>query len=108
MELKGVVGELQAEIERYNLLGFRPQEVAEKAAQLDAYVDRFRARLSELEDLGVSVKDLNWGLVDFPAERFGKRVCLCWRYGESDVSYWHSPDEGYNSRMPLKTQLIQP
>ncbi len=108
IERKKVVAKLHEEIEKYNLIGFRPAEVAEKAAQLDALVEEMTREIAELEDLGVEVKDLDYGLVDFPAERYGQSVMLCWRYGEPDVSYWHKPSEGYNGRKPLKIQLIQP
>lgn len=108
MERKKVVVELHAEIERYNLLGFKTVEVAEKAAHLDALVEEMTKKIAELEDLGVVVKDLDFGLVDFPAERYGESVLLCWRYGEADVLFWHKPNEGYNGRKLLKIQLIQP
>jgi hypothetical protein len=108
IERKKVVAKLHEEIEKYGLLGFRPPEVAEKAAQLDALVEDMTRKISELEDLGVEVKDLDYGLVDFPAERYGEDVLLCWRYGEADVSFWHKPNEGYSGRKPLKIQLIQP
>lgn len=108
MERKKVVAEIHAELERYNLLGFRTVEVAEKAAQLDAQVEGMTKKVAELEDLGVKVKDLEFGLVDFPADRYGESVLLCWRYGEPEVSYWHKPDEGYGGRKALKIQLIQP
>jgi len=108
IERKKVVAKLHGEIERYNLLGFRPAEVAEKAAELDALVEEMTRKIAELEDLGVQLKDLDFGLVDFPAEKYGERVMLCWRYGEPEVSFWHKPNEGYNGRKPLKVQLIQP
>ena len=108
MERKKAVAELHAELERYNLLGFKPMEMAEKAAQLDALVEGMTKKIAELEDLGVLVKDLEFGLVDFPADRYGESVLLCWRYGESEVSYWHTPDEGYTGRKALKIQMIQP
>ena len=108
IERKKVVAELHAEMERYNLLGFKTAEVAEKAAQLDALVESMTKKIAELEDLGVMVKDLDFGLVDFPADRYGESVLLCWRYGEAEVSYWHKPNEGFNGRKPLKMQLIQP
>jgi hypothetical protein len=108
VERKKVVAKLHSEIEKYNLLGFRTTDVAEKAAQLDALVDEMTRKIAELEDFGVEIKDLDYGLVDFPAERYGEGVLLCWRYGEPDVSFWHKPHEGYNGRKPLKIQLIQP
>lgn len=108
VEHKKVVAKLHGEIEKYNVIGFRPAEVAEKAAQLDALVEDMTRKIAELEDLGVEVKDLDYGLVDFPAERYGESVLLCWKYGEPEVSYWHLPHEGYQGRKPLKMQLIQP
>ena len=108
MEKKKVVAELHAEMERYNLLGFMTAEVAERAAQLDGLVEGMTKKVAELEDLGVIVKDLDFGLVDFPADRYGESVLLCWRYGEPEVSYWHKPDEGYSGRKALKIQMIQP
>jgi len=99
---------LKNDIERYNLFGFRTAELAEKAAQLDALVEDMNRKVTELEDLGVEVKDLEYGLVDFPAEKYGEKVMLCWRYGEPEVAFWHKPNEGFNGRRPLKLQLIQP
>ncbi|MDA4120857.1 MAG: DUF2203 domain-containing protein [Thaumarchaeota archaeon] len=108
IDCKKVVTELHTEMERYSLLGFKTAEVAEKAAQLDTMVERMSNKIAELEDLGVKVKDLDFGLVDFPADRYGESVLLCWRYGEPEVSFWHKPNEGFNGRKPLKMQLIQP
>lgn len=108
IERKKAVAKLHDEIEKYNLLGFKTSDVAEKAAQLDALVEDMTRKIAELEDLGVEVKDLEFGLVDFPAEKYGESVMLCWRYGEPEVCYWHKPNEGYNGRKPLKIQLIQP
>jgi len=82
--------------------------MAERAAQLDALIETMDRKVDELEDLGVKVKDLELGLVDFPAERYGDKVLLCWMYGEPEVSYWHGPDEGYARRKALRMQLIQP
>jgi hypothetical protein len=108
IERKKVMARLHKEIKRFNLFGFRTAEVAEKAAQLDALMEEMDRKVSELEDLGVEVKDLDFGLVDFPAEKYGERVMLCWRYGEPEVSFWHKHDEGYTDRKPLKLQLISP
>lgn len=108
IERKKVVAQLGAELEKYNLIGIRTGEMAEKAALLDAFADGMTKKIAELEDLGVVVKDLDLGLVDFPADRYGEKVMLCWRFGETDVSYWHGLDEGFTGRKPLKVQLISP
>lgn len=108
IERKKTIAKLHDEIEKYNLLGFRTPEVAEKAAQLDALVEEMTRRIAELEDFGLQVKDLDLGLVDFPAERYGEAVMLCWRYGEAEVSFWHKQSEGFNQRKSLKMQIVQP
>jgi hypothetical protein len=108
VERRKVVVALCAELERYNLLGFRPAEFSEKAAQLEALFREMSRKVDELQDLGVVITDLDLGLVDFPAERYGENVMLCWMYGEPEVSYWHRPDEGYKGRKALRVQLIQP
>jgi len=108
MDRKKMVAALHAEIERYALLGVDTQESVQKAATLDLLVDGMTKKIAELEDFGVVIKDLDYGLIDFPAERYGEKVLLCWKYGEPEVSYWHKPMEGFNGRRPLKIQAIQP
>ena len=69
---------------------------AAAAADLAAIVE-------EIHGLGVQVKDLDSGLVDFPAEHpeSGETVLLCWRLGEESVAFWHGVDEGFAGRKPL-------
>jgi hypothetical protein len=80
---------------------FDPQEpraLQEQLAQEGAAV----ARCVELLDgLGVLVKDLDRGLVDFPALRGGDEVLLCWQVGEDEVAHWHGPEEGFAGRKAL-------
>jgi hypothetical protein len=60
------------------------------------------AQLSELEDLGVQLKDFERGLVDFPSLRDGRVVLLCWQLGEGDeLEWWHDVDAGFAGRTPL-------
>ncbi len=108
VERKRMIAKLHGEIDKYNLLGFRTGDIAERAAQLDSLVDEMTRKIAELEDLGVQVKDLDMGLVDFPAERYGESVMLCWRYGESEVLFWHKATESFNERKPLGLQIVQP
>jgi len=50
---------------------------------------------------GVEVKDVDEGLVDFPALRRGETVLLCWRLGEDEIGYWHTAEDGFDGRRPL-------
>jgi hypothetical protein len=57
--------------------------------------------VSALSDLGVVVKDASSGLVDFPSERDGETVLLCWQLGEERVAFWHGTDDGFAGRQPI-------
>jgi hypothetical protein len=63
--------------------------------------DEFGRITAEIEQLGVVVRDAAAGLVDFPAERDGHPVYLCWRLDEDDVSHWHDRESGFMGRQPL-------
>jgi hypothetical protein len=54
-----------------------------------------------LAELGVTLKDLDRGLLDFPSERAGEPVLLCWHVGEDAVSFWHGLEEGYAGRKSI-------
>jgi hypothetical protein len=59
-----------------------------------------RTLLVHLSELGVELRDLEMGLVDFPGERDGELVWLCWRLADARVAFWHPTDEGYATRRP--------
>ena len=62
----------------------------------------FSTQMSELEALGVQLKDFDRGLVDFPSLRDGRVVLLCWQLGEGDeLEWWHDMDTGFGGRTPL-------
>lgn len=62
--------------------------------RLDTLVHRIQAT-------GVHIKDLNLGLMDFPALRQGREVYLCWRYGEEQIEFWHELDSGFANRQTI-------
>jgi hypothetical protein len=76
----------------------RAAELEREAEQLAREVDGF---VAELGSLGIEVKDYAQGLIDFPAEREGRPVYLCWRLGEPAVQFWHEVDAGFAGRRPL-------
>ncbi|MFN8470742.1 MAG: DUF2203 domain-containing protein [Anaerolineae bacterium] len=63
--------------------------------------EEFQSVLLELKGLGVLLKDIDMGLVDFPSRREGRDIYLCWRKGEPRVAFWHDVDSGYAGRRPL-------
>jgi hypothetical protein len=66
----------------------------------DAFM-KLRSALAELQGMEVVLRDLDRGLVDFPALRDGREVYLCWQEGEEDIGYWHDLDAGFGGREPL-------
>ena len=67
-------------------------------------MERLEKEIQKLEELGCVLKDMNIGLIDFPAVRLGTRVWLCWKLGEEKVSFWHGLHEGYNGRKPAESK----
>ena len=80
---------------------FDPREPRELESQLAREAEALAQCVDRLERLGVLVKDLDRGLVDFPALRRGQEVLLCWQVGEDEVAYWHGLEEGFAGRKSL-------
>jgi len=78
-----------------------PQEPGELDAQFERESQAVARAAERLQQLGVQVKDLDRGLVDFPARRNGEEVLLCWQVGEDEVAFWHGVEEGFAGRKPL-------
>ena len=60
-----------------------------------------RRLLETVERSGIVLRDIDRGLVDFPALLEDREVYLCWKYGEERIDYWHETDSGYSGRQPL-------
>jgi hypothetical protein len=78
-----------------------PSDLQEAAEAMQHAADGIADCVRELDDAGVQVKSVEEGLVDFPSEREGEDVLLCWRVGEERVAFWHGVDEGFAGRKPL-------
>ena len=64
-----------------------------------------RQAVEEILEMGVQIKDIETGLVDFPTRFRGREVYLCWKLGESDIEYWHG-DEGFRGRKPIDRDFL--
>ena len=92
--------ELESKI-RGNGGGMPPAELAAADAQVGELARGLASLAEEITALGVQVKDLDEGIVDFPALREGETVLLCWRLGEDEIAYWHRVEDGFAGRRPL-------
>jgi hypothetical protein len=69
--------------------------------RMQGIVDQMQAAVGQIDDWGVTLREIESGLVDFPALVSGRQVWLCWRLGEGDVEWWHELTTGFASRQPL-------
>jgi hypothetical protein len=74
---------------------------ARRRAERDKAVQEAKDTLAEIDEIGVLVKDLEQGLLDFPSMMDGKPVLLCWKLGEPTIAHWHTEEEGFAGRKPL-------
>jgi hypothetical protein len=70
-------------------------------------MDELSLQISKLEEKGIELKDMDTGLIDFPAKRFDDKVYLCWKLGEPEVLYWHDLTSGFRGRRPLKPEVLK-
>ncbi len=76
-------------------------KVAGLRAEMESHVRRVRESIAEIDSIGVQVKDLDTGLLDFPCRIDDQVVLLCWRMGEPAIEHWHSTDSGFKDRQPV-------
>jgi len=77
------------------------EELRTLRLRMQGLVDQMAAGVARIDQLGLSLRDIESGLVDFPALVSGRQVWLCWRRGEARIGWWHDLDTGFSSRRPL-------
>jgi hypothetical protein len=70
--------------------------------RMQGLVDQMQAAVLELDAWGIQLRDMQTGLVDFPALVAGRPIWLCWRLGEERVTWWHETSEGFDSRRRIE------
>ena len=81
--------------------------VARRKAERAKAEQRAKDALAEIDSIGVQVKDLDIGLLDFPCEVEGKTVLLCWKMGEKSITHWHGMDEGFAGRKLIDERIAR-
>ena len=69
--------------------------------RMQGLIDQMAAGVARIDALGLTLRDIERGLVDFPALVSGRQVWLCWQLGETSIGWWHGLDTGFDSRRPL-------
>ena len=68
---------------------------------MQGVIDQMAAAVARIDALGITLRDIERGLIDFPALVGGRQVWLCWQLGEADVAFWHELETGFGGRRPL-------
>jgi hypothetical protein len=76
-------------------------EVVRQRAEMEGHIQRVRESVAEIDSIGVQVKDIEAGLLDFPCRIEDEIVLLCWRMGEPAIEHWHPADSGFKDRQPV-------
>jgi len=78
-----------------------PAVVARQRADLESHLAKVKESIAEIDAIGVQVKDLESGLLDFPFKLDDEVVLLCWRMGEPAIEHWHTMEAGFKGRQPV-------
>jgi len=76
-------------------------KVALQRAEIESHMQRVRESVAEIDSIGVQVKDMEAGLLDFPCRVDDQIVLLCWRMGEPAIEHWHTMESGFQGRQPI-------
>jgi hypothetical protein len=82
--------------------GIPPAVLADAHAEVEREARALARTVDAINEHGAEVKDLDEGLVDFPALHAGETVLLCWKLGEDEIAYWHRVDAGFAGRRPVE------
>ena len=76
-------------------------EVRVLRLRMQGVIDRMQAGVARIDELGVTLREIETGLIDFPALASGRQIWLCWRLGEGDIAFWHELGDGFGGRQAL-------
>ena len=80
-------------------------QAARRRAEREKSLKEAEDTLAEIDEIGVQVKDLEKGLLDFPCLLDGQTVLLCWKLGEKEIGFWHTTEAGFAGRQPLDARF---
>ena len=100
-QIEGELSELSRRIYLSGGMKVDVSQVSRQRAEMETHLQRVRESIAESDSIGVQVKDLEAGLLDFPCRLEEEVVLLCWRMGETAIEYWHTVEEGFQGRQPV-------
>lgn len=109
-EYQAADAELNATLQGIRMAGgsrVNPGPILATRARRDASAGVLREVFEKIEQMGVLVKDLDIGLIDFLTRYQGREVCLCWKLGEERIRFWHGMEEGFAGRKPIDDEFLE-
>jgi len=100
-EIESRVAELGRRIYLAGGMRVNVADAGKQHAELQAHMERVRESVAEIDAIGVQVKDIETGLLDFPCRVDDQVVLLCWRLGETAIEHWHTVEDGFQGRRPV-------
>ena len=114
MQAKALIEEVDAELQSLSSRIFinggmlvDVVSVARRKAEREKAVQRAKDAVAEIDSIGVQVKDLDIGLLDFPCVVGDDIILLCWKLGEKKLTHWHGTEEGFAGRKPIDDRILR-
>ena len=98
---KNNVMDIQEELQNLSDSNCSFEKKKKKKQELNHAVTALYNMIQELEDMGIMIKSVDEGLLDFPSIRYDEEIWLCWKFGENQVKFWHRKEEGFMGRKPI-------
>ena len=98
---KNNVMDIQEELQNLSDSNRGFEKFIKKKQELNHAVTSLYNMIQELEDMGIMIKSVDEGLLDFPSIRDDEEIWLCWKFGENQVKFWHRKEEGFMGRKPI-------
>ncbi len=102
MAKKNDIAKLEQELQMSLATTNTFEEYVSLKQKLNSAITKFYESVEVLENTGVVVKSIEQGLLDFPSKRFDEEVWLCWKYGETEIKFWHEKESGFMGRKPIE------
>jgi hypothetical protein len=98
---KNNVIDIQEELQNLSDSNCSFEKFITKKQELNHAVTSLYSMIQKLEDMGVMIKSVDEGLLDFPSIRYDEEIWLCWKFGENQVKFWHGKEDGFMGRKPI-------
>lgn len=99
---KKEVSKLEQEMQMVVSTTNKLEDYVKMKQKINDTITQFYQSVTELEKTGAVIKSIDQGLLDFPSLRFNEEVWLCWKYGETEIKFWHEKDSGFMGRKPIE------